>query len=94
MIELTVCFETSYEAEVTRYADLMDQVTDSHFNGELVTLEVGSRRFVSFPGFTILQQKLLECSKKQWRSLLCHITHPAIKGSHNIWTKRNCTDTP
>ena len=69
VIELTVCFETSYEAahtrKVSRYADLMDQVADSRFNGQLVTLEVGSRGFVSFPGFTILQKKLLKCSKKQ-----------------------------
>ena len=90
MIELMVCFETSYEAahtrKVTRYADLMDQVTDFRFNGELVTLEVGSRGFVPFPGFTILQQKLLECSKKQWRSFLDHITQTTIKGSHNIRT--------
>ena len=39
MIELTVCFETGYEEahmrKTTRYADLMEQIVDSGFDGEL-----------------------------------------------------------
>ena len=67
-------FETSYEEahrrKTTHYADLIEQITSSKFDGKLVTLEVGSRGFLSLPTFTTLQQQLLECFKKQWREYL------------------------
>ena len=96
VIELTVCFETSYEVahtrKTSRYADLMEQITSSNFDGELVTLEVGSRGFLSLPSFTTLKQQLLECSQKQWTTFLGDIIQAAIKGSHKIWTMRNWTE--
>ena len=53
VIELTVCFETGYEAahnlKKNRYADLMEQIDGSTHSGSLVTLEVGSRGFLSLP---------------------------------------------
>ena len=59
VIELTVCFETRYEEahnlKVNRYADLMEQIDDGTYSGSLVTLEVGSRGFLSLPSFTLLK---------------------------------------
>ena len=86
-IELTVCFETSYEEahsqKTTRY---VEQITSSNFDGELVTLEVGSHGFLSLPTFTTLQ---LELSKKQWREFLNNVVQAAIKGSHRVWVMWN-----
>ena len=69
VIELTICFETNYEEASTRktnrYTDLMEQISGSNFDGELVTLEVGSRGFLSLPSFDTLQKQLLQCSKHQ-----------------------------
>ena len=96
VIELTVCFETGYEEahmrKITRYADLMEQIVDSGFDGELVTLEVGSHGFLELSRLTILQQQLLQCTKKQWRMLLDSVSQVAIKGSHKIWVMRNWTE--
>ena len=98
VIKLTVCFETGYEEahmrKTTRYADLMEQIVDSGFDGELVILEVGSRGFLELSRLTILQQQLLQCTKKQWRTLLDIVSQAAIKGSHKIWVMRNWTELP
>ena len=71
VIELTVCFETRYEDAHTlksnRYADLMGQIADSSVDGTLVTLEVGSRGFLSLPNFNMIKQQLLECSRSSGR---------------------------
>ena len=67
VIELTVCFETSYEEAqnrmTTRYADLLDQINNLSFDACLRTLE-GSCGFISLPNFITIKQQLLECSKK------------------------------
>ena len=93
VIELTVCFETRYEEahnlKVNRYADLMEQIDDSTYSGSLVTLEVGSRGFLSLPSFTLLKQQLLICTRRQWEQALSNITRTAISGSHRIWVTRN-----
>ena len=93
VIELTVCFETRYEEahnlKVNRYADLMEQIDDSTYSGSLVTLEVGSRGFLSLPSFTLLKQQLLICTRRQWEEALSNITRRAISGSHRIWVTRN-----
>ena len=85
MIELTVCFETRYEDTHTlkskRYADLMGQIADSSVDGTLVTLEVGSRGFLSLPSFNMIMQQLLECSRKQWEAFLVNVVQTAIQGS-------------
>ena len=93
VVELTVCFETRYEEahnlKVNRYADLMEQIDDSTYSGSLVTLEVGSRGFLSLPSFTLLKQQLLICTRRQWEEALSNITRRAISGSHRIWVTRN-----
>ena len=97
MSELTVCFETRYEDAHTlksnRYTDLMGQIADSSVDGTLVTLEVGSRGFLSLPNFNITKQQLLECSRKQWEAFLVNVAQTAIQGSHRIWITRNWTDS-
>ena len=59
VIELTVCFETRYEdahtLKTNRYTDLMRQIADSPVDGTLVTLEVGSRGFLSLTNFNMMK---------------------------------------
>jgi len=47
MVELTVCFETSYEAAITRkedrYHDLMAETRKAGYTSTLITVEMGSR---------------------------------------------------
>ena len=82
MIELTVCFETGYKdahtLKTNRYADLMRQIADSSVDGTLVTLEVGSRGFLSLTNFNTMKQQLLECSRKQWETFLVNVAQTAI----------------
>lgn len=60
VIELTVCYETGmdegHNRKMTRYSDLMEVISASPWDGCLVTLEVGSRGFLSLPSFTTLKQ--------------------------------------
>ena len=88
MIELTVCFETRYEdahtLKTNRYTDLMRQIADSPVDGTLVTLEVGSRGFLSLTNFNTIKQQLLECSRKQWETFLVNVAQTAIRGSHDM----------
>ena len=50
LIELTVCFETNFEAvrerKVSRYMDLVEDVEQSSYGCDLLTVEVGSRGVV------------------------------------------------
>ena len=97
VIELTVCFETSYNEahnrKIARYADLIEQIGQSPFNVHFLTLEVGSRGFISLPNFTTIKQQLLQCTKKQWEVFLMDVTRTTIEGSHKIWATRNWTDS-
>ena len=78
VIELTVCFETGFDKahdrKTCRYLDLMEQVDSSPWNVSLVTLEVGSRGFLSLQSFNTIKQQLIECNKKQWESFLVEVT--------------------
>ena len=98
MFELTVCFETgideAHNRKMVRYSDLMEMITASSWDGRLVTLEVGSRGFLSLPRFTTLKQQLLQCSKREWERFLVETSCTAIKGTHKIWVSRNWSDTP
>ena len=98
VVELTICFETSFvEAHIrktNRYADLMEQIAASQWDGSLVTVEVGSRGFLSLNSLMTIKQQLLQCSKKQWEEFLLEITSTTIRGSHKIWVSRNWSDSP
>ena len=62
VIELTVCYETgvdeAHNRKMARYSDLMERISASSWDGCLVTLEVGSRGFLSLPRFTTLKPDL------------------------------------
>ena len=73
----------------TPYTSLVEQIMDTGFDGELVTQEVGSRGFLEIFHPTILQQQLLQCTKKPWRMLLDTVSQAVIKDSHKIWVMRN-----
>ena len=45
----------------------MQQVTTSNYSGTSLTLEVGSRGFLTLSNFTKLQHELLVCKKSAWR---------------------------
>ena len=75
---------------INRYADLMKQIADSSVDGTLVTLEVGSRGFLSLPNFNMIKQQLLKCSRE---AFLVHCKCAAIQCSHKIWVTRNWTDS-
>ena len=79
---------------MARYADLMEEIALSSWDGCLITLEVGSRGFLSLPHFTTLKQELLQCTKKEWDRFLVETSCRAIKGSHKIWVARNWSDLP
>ena len=75
-----------------RYTDLMKQIAETSLDGTLVTLELGSRGYLSLPSFHEIKQQLLECSKKQWEAFLINVAQTTIRGSHKIWVTRNWTD--
>ena len=99
VIEPMVCFETIYEEahmrKTTRYADLTKQIVDFGFDGELCS-DTGSWE-PWFPGTLSSHHTpatALQCTKKQWRTLLNSISQAAIKGLHKIWVMRNWTEPP
>ena len=92
VVELTICFENRFDEtnllKAGRYADLMQQVTTSNYSGTLLTLEVGSRGFLSLSNFTKLQHELLVCKKSAWRGFMMEVVRTVIKGSQKIWATR------
>ena len=58
VVELTICFETSFENAAERktikYADIIARAQECGYNATLITLEVGSRGIISIDGFTQL----------------------------------------
>ena len=64
IIELTVCFETSFEAAAekkeTKYHDLVTSAERAGYNTTLITLEMGSRGAPHLPGFTQLTHELFK----------------------------------
>ena len=72
-MELTVCFETSYEAAFTRkedwYHDLIDEKRKAGYTLTLIMVEVGSRGLPNMSGF----QRL--CDIAGQNSANCYWTH-------------------
>ena len=93
MVELTICFENRFDEanllKAGRYAALMQQVTTSNYSGTLLTLEVGSRGFLSLSNFTKLQHELLVCKKSTWRGVMMEVVRTVIRGSQKIWATGN-----
>ena len=97
VLELTICFETGFDEahnrKTGRYSDLMEQITETTWDGCLVTLEVGSRGFISLACFNNIKQQILQCSRRQWKDFLLQVASTVLKGSHKIWSMRNWSDT-
>ena len=92
LVELTVCFETSYEAastrKVARYLDLTKEAREGGYTPTLVTLEMGSRGLPNMTGFQLLRDALNLCTP-EFRKLLLDTSQQAILGSYKIWCSRN-----
>ena len=94
--ELTICFETSFEAAAGRkeskYCDLVSSAERAGYDIILITLEMGSRGVPHLPGFSILAHELAMSQADLW-NLLHQTSQAAITGSHQIWCTRNRLDT-
>ena len=92
IIELTIPFETNVEnaqkRKLSKYHELMEEVKTNGFDVNLVTLEVGSRGFVTVDGFLMIKDLFL-LTNKQFQQLLKDVAVAAIMGSYRIWTSRN-----
>ena len=62
LVQLTICFETSFddaaELKRTKYDELQQQARDEGYRTTLTTLEVGSRGIIHNPGFSFLKKEL------------------------------------
>ena len=92
IIELTIPFETNVEnaqkRKLSKYHELMEELKTNGFDVNLVTLEVGSRGFVTVDGFLMIKDLFL-LTNKQFQQLLKDVAVAAIMGSYRIWTSRN-----
>ena len=95
LAELTVSFETSFEAAAerkeTNYQDLVSRAEQAGYSTTLITLEMGSRGVPHLPGFTRLAQELT-ISRNKLSNLLLQASQAAITGSFQVWCARNRTD--
>ena len=93
LLELTVCFETSFEEAAQRnmlkYLDLREEAQSRGYKAELMTIEVGSRGVVSTQGFEYLHNMLGTASKKEFKHFLIKVARTAIMESHKICCTRN-----
>ncbi len=94
LVELTVCFETSYEEAITRkedrYHDLITEAREAGYRANLITIEMGSRGLPNMAGFQRLRVAL-NLSTQEFRQLLTDAARQAITGSYKIWCSRNST---
>ena len=97
IVELTVCFETNFEAARSRkevkYNELVEEVEDNGYNVDLVTVEVGSGGFANYDSFHRLNE-IIGASKTELHKLIGSIAVTAIKQSFQIWTSRNHLNSP
>ena len=92
LIELTVCFESSFlhasERKATKYEDVMVRARASGYSGRVITLEVGSRGIVGEGGFSCLKAEF-NIKERELSNLLIVISRTAIEESYKIWCRRN-----
>ena len=92
LLELTVCFETSFDEAAQqkkiRYADIVDQARLSHYTSKLITVEVGARGIINMEGLKQLQDEL-NVTKSDMSELLITLVKTVIVESHKIWCRRN-----
>jgi len=92
LIELSVCFETNFEAarerKVSRYTDLAEEAEQHGYTCDILTVEVGSRGVVEVLGLDRLK-RMLKVQGKEWVEFLVRLAETAMKESHKIWNMRN-----
>ena len=92
VVELTICFETSFDGAAERkqakYVELQQRAQDKGFKAILITVEVGSRRIINNPGFTKLKKEL-RLSEREVSTMVKDISIETIMQSHQIWCQRN-----
>lgn len=92
LVELTVPFETGFEAAVQRkqgrYGDLLVRCATTR-TAYMTTLEIGSRGFINTKGFDDFYNHLTPSTRKERKELEKEIVGKCLVHSHGIWCKRN-----
>ena len=92
LVELTVCFESIFDDAAQRkkakYAELNQTTKDAGYLTSLITLEVGARGLIHYPGFHCLK-KHLGIRDKDLGALLQSLSQEAIHQSYRIWCMLN-----
>ena len=97
LIELTVCFETSFddaaERKTTKYEDLKYSAQRAGYHTTIITLEVGSRGIANLPGFHTLKNEI-KVRERDLKDMLQSITMESITQSHKKGYGVRGTTTP
>ena len=92
LIELTICFETSFihaaERKELKYEGIIERARAAGYRGRVITLQVGSRGIIDQPGFQQLRQEF-DIPSKVYGKFLADISSIVIHESYNIWCLRN-----
>ena len=92
LIELTISFETSFDSAAERkrakYEDLQRRAQRAGYHTTIITLEVGSRGIINYPGFSSLK-KILRIRNRHFTTMLQSISRETVAQSHRIWCQRN-----
>ena len=92
LIELTVCFESSFkhaaERKTTKYLDVLARARSSGYRGQVITLEVGSQGIIDDSGFSCLKKEF-QIKARDLSQLLIRISRTAIMESYKICCRRN-----
>ena len=85
-------FDTLYdldkESKRLKYANLVNSGKSAGYRCELVTIEVGSRGFISTSTVTAIKS-LVPAKKSDIKSLLKQVIRTAIIKSNAVWQSRN-----
>ena len=91
LVELTVPFETNMagaaERKIHRYRELSNACEQSH-STSIITLEVGSRGFLSTGGFQQLY-RLVQAKASDRAAFERDMIQHVVSSSYDIWCKRN-----
>ena len=92
LIELTICFETSFhhaaERKELKYEDVMARARSTGYSGRVITLQVGSRGIIDQSGFSHLKREF-NISKQDYAKLLTRTCFLVLQESYKIWCLRN-----
>lgn len=96
LIELTISFETSFDSAAERkrakYEDLQQRAQRTGYHTTIITLEVGSRGIINYPGFLSLKKEF-RIRDRDFTTMLQSISMETITQSHRIWCQRNHSKT-